>query len=192
MATMFGQLLKRFFPGSAPEAPASAVSKERIAAALRDRSQLEKAQRPRALRITDDSKVVMGNCYVIDGNKVKVGDTIVRLMGVSAPEPHEPFGHEAKWTLHHMCMDEIVTAQITDKDAKGTPVGICYLQDGRDLAAELVKKGLALDWPYFSKDKYAEFEPEGARKTLSQQDAKQQELRENVKRGGRRRKMPAW
>ena len=159
---------------------------------MRDRAQPQEAQRPRALRITDDSKVVMGDCYVIDGNTVKIGETTVRLMGISAPEQHEPFGHEAKWALHRLCVDEIVTAQITDKDAKGTPVGTCYLQDGRDLAAELVKKGLALDWPYFSKDKYAEFETEGARKALSQQHQKQEELRENVKRGGRRRKMPAW
>lgn len=192
MTTMFGQLLKRIFPGTAPETPVSVVSQERIAIALRHRAKPDTPQRPRSLRVTDDSQVLMGDCFVIDGNRVRIGETTIRLMGINAPEPHEPFGHDAKWALHHMCMDEIVTAQITDKDAEGNPVGTCYLQDGRDLAAELVKKGLALDWPYFSKDKYVEFEPEGVRNILVQQVARQKALSENVKRGGRRRKMPVW
>ena len=43
-------------------------------------------------------------------------------------------------------------------------VATCYLEDGRDLSAEMVKAGLALDWPKFSNGLYACHEPEGIRK----------------------------
>jgi endonuclease YncB( thermonuclease family) len=45
-------------------------------------------------------------------------------------------------------------------------VAVCTLPDGRDLSAEMVKAGLALDWEKFSGGKYRHLEPEGVRKKL--------------------------
>jgi micrococcal nuclease len=53
-------------------------------------------------------------------------------------------------------------------------VAKCYLEDGTDLAAELVKQGLALDWPKFSGGAYRHLEPEGIRKKHWRAAAKQQ------------------
>ena len=49
----------------------------------------------------------------------------------------------------------------------------CYLSDGRDLSAEMVKLGLALDWPKFSGGKYRELETSDARTKLFLADARQ-------------------
>lgn len=54
-------------------------------------------------------------------------------------------------------------------------VAECFLPDGRDLAAELVKAGLALDWPKFSGGKYRHLEPPDARRKL---------WRANLRQGG--------
>ncbi|MFV2002606.1 MAG: nuclease, partial [Paracoccaceae bacterium] len=45
-------------------------------------------------------------------------------------------------------------------------VGTCCLPDGRDIAAELVRQGLALDWARFSGGKYRHLEPSDARNKL--------------------------
>jgi endonuclease YncB( thermonuclease family) len=52
-------------------------------------------------------------------------------------------------------------------------VAQCFLPDGRDLAAELVSAGLALDWPKFSGGKYRHLEPADARRKLWRGDARQ-------------------
>jgi micrococcal nuclease len=45
-------------------------------------------------------------------------------------------------------------------------VATCYLPDGRDLAAELVKQGLALDWAKHSGGIYRALETPDARQKL--------------------------
>lgn len=72
-----------------------------------------------------------------------------------------------------MCKGQTITAEITDIDAYGRTVAQCYLPDGRDLSAEMVKLGLALDWPKFSQGKYRVHEVTGIRKKLWLADARQ-------------------
>lgn len=45
-------------------------------------------------------------------------------------------------------------------------VARCFLRNGRDLSAEMVKLGLAIDWPKFSGGKYQSLEVQGVRKKL--------------------------
>jgi micrococcal nuclease len=47
------------------------------------------------------------------------------------------------------------------------------LPDGRDLSAEMVKAGHAIDWRKFSGGKYRQLEPDGIRKKLWRCDARQ-------------------
>ena len=49
----------------------------------------------------------------------------------------------------------------------------CYLPDGRDLSAEMVKAGMAIDWAKYSGGKYRALEVEGIRKKLWRCDARQ-------------------
>ena len=72
-----------------------------------------------------------------------------------------------------LCKDQHVTAQILETDAHGRVVARCCLADGRDLSAELVKQGLAIDWPKFSGGIYKQFEASDARRKLWLADARQ-------------------
>ncbi|MEL7115878.1 MAG: nuclease [Pseudomonadota bacterium] len=60
-----------------------------------------------------------------------------------------------------------------DRDDHGRTVAKCTLSDGRDLSAEMVKLGLAIDWPKFSGGVYGHLETADARKKLWLADARQ-------------------
>ena len=62
---------------------------------------------------------------------------------------------------------------ITEVDDYGRAVARCYLPDGKDLSAEMVKRGLAIDWPKFSGGKYRLLEIPNARRRMFLADARQ-------------------
>jgi len=68
--------------------------------------------------------------------------------------------------MHALCKGQIINVDLTGETTHDRLVGVCYLPDGRDLAAELVRQGLALDWPLFSGGKYSHLEPPGARRRI--------------------------
>lgn len=120
-----------------------------------------------------DRPVLEGSAYVIDGDSLVIQKTQVRLFGVDAPEMNHPYGKKAKWALVSLCKGQTVRAEISEQDAYGRTVARCSLQDGRDLSAEMVKLGLAIDWPKFSGGKYRSLEVHDARKRLWLADARQ-------------------
>lgn len=93
---------------------------------------------------------IHGSAYIVDGDTIVIQKTQIRLFGVDAPEINHPYGQKAKWTLVSLCKRQKIRAEVTDRDAHGRTVARCYLQDGRDLSAEMVKLGMAIDWPKFS------------------------------------------
>jgi endonuclease YncB( thermonuclease family) len=117
--------------------------------------------------------ILQGSAYVIDGDTLTIQKNQVRLFGVDAPEINHPFGKKAKWALVSLCKGQTIKAEVTEKDAHGRTVAKCYLEDGRDLSAEMVKLGLAIDWPKFSGGKYRSMELPEARKKLWLADARQ-------------------
>ena len=128
--------------------------------------------------LTDSKPVVAslaleGPGYVIDGDTLVVQQTQVRLFGIDAPELNHPYGRNAKSALINLCMGQTIRAEITAKDDHGRTVAKCSLRDGRDLSAEMVKLGMAIDWPKFSGGKYRAFEAVDARKKLWLADARQ-------------------
>lgn len=119
------------------------------------------------------SEVLTGRAYIVDGDTLTIRKTQIRLYGVDAPEMNHPYGKRAKWALVALCKGQIIRAEITDKDAYGRTVAKCYLPDGRDLSAEMVKQGLAIDWPKFSGGLYRSLETPDARRKLWRADARQ-------------------
>lgn len=117
--------------------------------------------------------VLEGPAYVVDGDTIKIQKKQVRLFGVDAPEINHPYGKKAKWALVSLCKGQRVRAEVTAEDAHGRTVAKCYLEDGRDLSAEMVKLGMAIDWPKFSGGKYRALELPDARKKLWLADARQ-------------------
>lgn len=117
--------------------------------------------------------VLQGKCWVVDGDTIVIDKTHIRLAGIDAPDLDHPFGKQAKWALVQLCKGQEVTARIRPELSYDRVVAECYLPDGRDLSAELVKSGLALDWPKFSGGKYRHLETADARKKLWRADARQ-------------------
>ncbi|MBF9036518.1 hypothetical protein HKCCE2091_19950 [Rhodobacterales bacterium HKCCE2091] len=123
---------------------------------------------------TPPTRILKGKCYVIDGDTIVVSGTKIRIAGIDAPELHHPWGKKSKFELIRMCKGQVVTVTIRDEVSYDRIVGKCHLADGRDVAAELVKMGLALDWPKYSGGEYGHLEPVGIRKKLWRAAAKQQ------------------
>jgi len=116
---------------------------------------------------------LQGRCWVVDGDTIVIDNRHIRLAGIDAPELDQPWGKQAKWALVKLCKGQIITARLRPELPYDRVVAECYLPDGRDLSAELVSCGLALDWPKFSGGKYRHLETPEARRNLWRADARQ-------------------
>ena len=121
---------------------------------------------PRPDQPAPPQTVVTGPCWVIDGDTIVIDRMHIRIAGIDAPELNHPFGRQAKWAMVKLCKGQVITARIKPEMSYERVVAQCFLPDGRDLAAELVKLGLALDWPKFSGGKYRALETADARRKL--------------------------
>lgn len=118
-------------------------------------------------------RCIEGPARVTDGDTIVIKKTQIRLFGIDAPELNHPYGQKAKWAMVRLCKGQKIRAEITDIDAYGRTVARCYLPDGRDLSAELVKQGLAIDWRKFSGGVYRSLEVADARRKMWLADARQ-------------------
>lgn len=116
---------------------------------------------------------VAGPCWVIDGDTIVIDKVTIRLFGIDAPELDHPYGQKAKWALLELCKGQVIRAVFDGCLSHDRSVATCYLPDGRDLSAEMVKTGLALDWPKYSGGKYRPYEHPGMRRILWRADARQ-------------------
>ncbi|MCV2882802.1 thermonuclease family protein [Actibacterium sp. XHP0104] len=117
--------------------------------------------------------VLSGPAFVVDGDTLVIRKTQIRLFGVDAPEMNHPYGVRAKRGMMRLCKGQTIRAEVTEQDAYGRTVAKCYLPDGRDLSAEIVKLGLAIDWAKFSGGKYRNLEVADARRKMWLADARQ-------------------
>ncbi|MCC0031543.1 MAG: thermonuclease family protein [Brucellaceae bacterium] len=92
---------------------------------------------------------------------------------MDAPELDHPLGVKSKWALVSLCKGHEIRAEILCSDDYGRTVARCYLDDGRDLSAEMVKLGMAIDWAKFSGGLYRPLEVPDARKKMWLADARQ-------------------
>ena len=114
-----------------------------------------------------------GRAWVVDGDTIDINGTRIRLAGIDAPELDHPYGKTAKWTLVNLCKGHEVRAIFAGDLSHDRTVATCLLPDRRDLSAEMVKAGMAIDWPKFSSGKYSGLEVPGIRKKLWRCDARQ-------------------
>jgi len=122
---------------------------------------------------TEIGSYTHGRAYVIDGDSIVINGIEIRLFGIDAPEMNHPYGRNAKWALVNMCKGRKIDARLMEKDHFNRTVARCFLPDGRDLSAEMVKCGMAIDWPKFSGGQYTQLEVAGIRKKLWLADARQ-------------------
>ena len=114
-----------------------------------------------------EKTIISGKCHVIDGDTIVIRKQKIRLAGINAPELNEPYGKKAKWAMVELCKGQNVTAHLTGETSYDRVVAKCFLDDGRDLATEMVKKELALDIPHFPNADYKQFETPNSRRKLN-------------------------
>ena len=125
-----------------------------------------------------EPSTIIGGCWVIDGDTIHIGSNKIRLQGINAPELEELYGKQAKWALHKLVKGQTITAHPSGEESYGRIVAKCFLEDGRDLAAEMVKMGLALDLPNYPDADYKHLETPASRKKLSWKPPKKEETEE--------------
>lgn len=167
---MFMRVIKRLFFTSRRRAAPTVVVRD-----PRRFSKTRNAPRPQRQHVQAlVGAVFRGKAYIIDGDTLRIGKTRIRMAGLDAPELDEPWGNKAKWELFAMCKGQIITARATGEVSYNRVVATCYLPDGTDLCAEMVRSGLALDLTPYSGGKYRQLEPSGARGRFRNMDLRQQ------------------
>jgi endonuclease YncB( thermonuclease family) len=104
-----------------------------------------------------------GQASIIDGDTLEVHGTRIRLWGIDAPESNQlcrgddslqyRCGAKAANELDAFIARRPVDCSRVNLDQYGRTVAVCSI-DGVDLGEWLVRNGLALDWPKYSKGKY--------------------------------------
>ena len=128
---------------------------------------LPKSAKPPKPRCTKPvGRTLTGTAWVIDGDTIVIDKVHLRLFGIDAPELDHPYGRKAKSAMIGLCKGHKVRAEIRENDHYDRCVARCFLPDGRDLSAELVKMGLAIDWPKYSGGVYRKLETQDVRRRL--------------------------
>ncbi|MDQ7250840.1 thermonuclease family protein [Dongia sedimenti] len=83
-----------------------------------------------------------GTAQAVDGDEIRVGDSMVRLYGIAAPEMSGRLGPEARLALDGLIGGQRVTCQVFGKTPQGDAVGQC-LAGTTDPAETLLSRGLA-------------------------------------------------
>ncbi|MDE1900361.1 MAG: thermonuclease family protein [Alphaproteobacteria bacterium] len=115
---------------------------------------------------------VTGPATILDGEKLHVGATDLRLFGVVAPQLSANFGPQARAALDKAANGQDVSCDIRDRDREGWLLATCAAANGEDLGLELLKRGLAvtargslsgteLDTPYLAAEQNAQNEKIG-------------------------------
>jgi endonuclease YncB( thermonuclease family) len=87
-------------------------------------------------------QTIEGMATVIDGDELKIGDRLVRLFGVAAPDISADLGPDARLYLDGLAGGQRVLCTEVDRNAGNESIAVCTV-DGTDLAPELLSQGLA-------------------------------------------------
>ncbi|WP_156453397.1 thermonuclease family protein [Polycladidibacter hongkongensis] len=126
-----------------------------------------------AASVLGSYRLVTGRAFIVDEDTLWISREKIRLFGIDALKRNHSYGIKAKWVLHSLCKDQVVSAVICHEDNYGRAVAYCFLPDGTDLSQALVQQGLAPDWQEFSKGYYRRFETPDARRKLFLADVRQ-------------------
>ena len=115
---------------------------------------------------------LIGQATVIDGDTIEIHGTRVRIFGIDAPESDQlcrdahsyqyRCGRKASNALFKFIDRRPVECVGVDRDRYRRAVSVCTV-GGTDIADWLVRNGLALDWPQYSKGGYAAAQAEAKR-----------------------------
>jgi endonuclease YncB( thermonuclease family) len=87
-------------------------------------------------------QTIEGMATVIDGDELRIGDRLVRLFGIAAPDISADHGPDARVYLDGLVGGQRVVCKEVDRGASNDSIAVCTI-DGTDLAPELLSQGLA-------------------------------------------------
>jgi endonuclease YncB( thermonuclease family) len=114
----------------------------------------------------------VGQASVVDGDTLEIHGIRIRLWGIDTPESSQlcrgedslqyRCGAQAANDLDAFIARRPVNCSPRSLDPYGRTVATCSV-GGTDLGEWLVRKGLALDWPQYSKGRYGEAQRDAER-----------------------------
>jgi endonuclease YncB( thermonuclease family) len=89
---------------------------------------------------------------VTDGDTFRLQgiDKAIRVWGLDAPERKDPGGPAATSAMRDLITGQTLTCRNVNIDRYGRIVGQCFLPDGRDIAAEMIRRGVATEYCRYS------------------------------------------
>jgi len=116
--------------------------------------------------LVQNQQFILAQNFTKYGNVISIidGDTFdvlfennqkirIRMDGIDAPEKGMPYYKVAKSYLGKLCFRKRVKIVVSKNDIHGRKVAKSYLEDNRELGAEMVKAGLAWRYNKYSSDK---------------------------------------
>ena len=91
------------------------------------------------------SKILDGDTFTLSGESRRI-----RVWGLDAPEWNHRGGAAATATLRGMISGKRLRCAVLDIDRYGRLVAQCFLPDGRDIAAEMIRSGTATEYCRYS------------------------------------------
>lgn len=91
------------------------------------------------------SKVIDGDTFTLKGVSRRI-----RVWGLDAPEWDHRGGTEATATMRQLISGKSLHCELQDIDRYGRLVMRCALPDGRDIAAEMIRRGVATEYCRYS------------------------------------------
>lgn len=95
------------------------------------------------------SKVLDGDTFTLSGHSRRI-----RVWGLDAPEWNHRGGSAATAAMRSLISGKTLRCRVRDMDRYGRYVGQCFLPDGRDIAAEMIRMGVATEYCRFSRGYY--------------------------------------
>lgn len=120
------------------------------------------------------AQTITGRASVVDSDTIEIAGERIRLHGIDAPESDQrcqdkggrayQCGQVAADALDaFLAQSRPTSCRFMERDRYRRFVGDCYRADGNSVAAWMVRKGHALDWPRYSRGTYAADQAEARR-----------------------------
>jgi endonuclease YncB( thermonuclease family) len=93
---------------------------------------------------------------VTDGDTFRLSglEPAIRVWGLDAPEGKQAGGADATRAMRSLISGATLDCRIRDIDRYHRIVAQCFLTDGRDIAAEMIRMGVATEYCRFSRGYY--------------------------------------
>ena len=94
--------------------------------------------------------------HVTDGDTFHLSglDPAIRVWGLDAPERKQVGGSEATRAMRSLITGTTLDCQVRDIDRYHRLVAQCFLPSGRDIAAEMIRMGVATEYCRYSRGYY--------------------------------------